>query len=285
MTTTTVIDSPHNQYVAAARALSTRKGRAAAGACLVEGPHAVGAVLEAAGDRVSEVFITSDLAAREPNLLRSARPATVVRVVSDRVLAALGETVRPQGVVAVVTTPAPAVDEVLRAGTRLAVLLDRVADPGNAGTVIRTADAAGADAVLLSAGSVDVWSAKVLRSTVGSAFHLPIVTGVASSSAVAAARAEGVQVLSTAADGATSLDDLIDSDALATPTLWLFGNEAHGLPPELSAMATATVRLAIYGRAESLNVAATAAICLYASARAQAGARPAAGRYARAAKR
>jgi RNA methyltransferase, TrmH family len=135
--------------------------------------------------------------------------------------------------------------------------------------VIRTADAAGADAVVLSAGSVDVWSGKSVRSSAGSVFHLPLVTGVDTTSAIERGRAAGCAVLATAADGESDLDDLIDSGALASPTVWVFGSEAHGLSEAARAGADRVARLPVYGRAESLNLAAAAAICLYASARAQ----------------
>jgi RNA methyltransferase, TrmH family len=270
MTSSTAIDSPHNAHVAAARSLLTRKGRAAASAFLVEGPHAVSSALESAGYQVREVFITEASAARETELVRAAaRGNVVVRLVTDRVLAVLRDTVTPQGVVAVVDIPEADLRGVFAARPRLAVMLDQVSDPGNAGTVIRTADAAGAGAVVVSSGSVDVWSGKAVRSTAGSTFHVPIVAGVSATAGVAAARSAGLQVLSTAADGDVSLDELIDAGALEVPTMWVFGNEAHGLTPEMKDLATTTVRLPIYGGAESLNLAAAAAICLYASAREQ----------------
>jgi TrmH family RNA methyltransferase len=250
--------------------LLTRKGRTAASAFLVEGPHLVADALGAPNRRVREVFITGSSADREVALLRTAAEAGVaVRVVSDRVLGSLRDTVTPQGVVAVVEMPSVDLAVALAGGLRLAVVLDRIADPGNAGTVIRTADAAGADAVVVAAGSVDVWSGKCVRSSAGSVFHVPLVTGVSVDSAVGQARAAGCVVLATAADGEVDLDTLIDEGALASPTVWLFGNEAHGLSDAVRGDADRVVRLPVYGRAESLNLAAAAAICLYASARAQ----------------
>jgi RNA methyltransferase, TrmH family len=216
------------------------------------------------------VFITDATADREVALMRTiAATGIALRMVSERVLASLGDTVTPQGVVAVVHMPDPDLTTVLGAGPRLAVVLDRIADPGNAGTVIRTADAAGAGAVVTTAGSVDVWSGKCVRSSAGSVFHLPIVTGVSPQAAVQQARAAGCLVFATAADGVDDLDDLVDTGALSARTVWLFGNEAHGVSADLRDLADRVVRLPVYGRAESLNLAAAAAICLYASARAQ----------------
>jgi TrmH family RNA methyltransferase len=264
-----VIGSDQNQHVAAARSLLTRRGRVAASAFLVEGPHAVGEVL--AGDHeVRELFTTDAAADRDVDLMRVAATRRIpVRVVTERVLARLGDTVTPQGLVAVVALPAADLRAVLAASPRLLVVLDSIADPGNAGTVIRTADAVGADAVILSQGSVDVYGGKVVRAAAGSLLHLPLVTGVEAGSAVAELRAAGITVFATAADGADSLDDLMDTDVLAAPTAWLFGNEAHGLPAALLDAADRRVRVPLRGRAESLNLAATAAICLHATARAQ----------------
>ncbi len=183
-------------------------------------------------------------------------------------LGALRDTVTPQGLVAVVATPVVDLVDACAAAPQLIAVLDQVSDPGNAGTVIRTADAAGASAVVVSRGSVDVWSGKCVRSSAGGVFHLPVVTGVPTEAALTQAKTAGCTVLATAADGTTDLDDLIDSGRLAGPTAWVFGNEAHGLPSAVRDLADHVVRLPIYGRAESLNLAATAAICLYASARA-----------------
>ena len=269
MTSSRPIDSPQNGQVAAARSLLTRKGRVAAAAFLVEGPHAVGEALATTGLVVRELFVTPSAADRDVELLRAAAGSGVpVRTVTDRVIAALGDTVTPQGVVAVVGTPAFDLAEVT-AASRLAVVLDGIADPGNAGTAIRTADAAGADAVILTSGSVDVWSGKCVRASAGSVFHLPVVTGVAPAAAYGWLAATGHQVLATSVTGTVDLDDLVDDGRLRMPTTWVFGNEAHGISAASVAAADLTVRLPIYGRAESLNLAATAAICLYASARAQ----------------
>jgi len=141
-----------------------------------------------------------------------------------------------------------------------------VRDPGNAGTVLRSSDAAGADGVIFAAASVDPYNSKCVRSSAGSLFHLPVVAGAPLGGAIAGLREAGLQVL--AADGsATSFLDVPGGPDLSRPTAWLFGNEAWGLPDELLALADAVVAVPIYGQAESLNLAAAAAVCLYASAR------------------
>lgn len=138
------------------------------------------------------------------------------------------------------------------------------AEPGNLGTIVRTADAAGADAVI-QVGGVDPYNGKAVRATAGSLFHLPIIDASAEQ-LLAGARRAGLTVLATSGAGGCGLDELIEAGVLAEPAAWLFGNEAHGLPESLLAQADHTVRVPIYGKAESLNLAAAVALCLYASA-------------------
>jgi TrmH family RNA methyltransferase len=142
------------------------------------------------------------------------------------------------------------------------VLLTNVRDPGNAGTVIRGADAAGAAAVLVSDASVDVHAPKVVRSTAGSLFHLPLVTGLSVEDTVAQLREAGIRVLAADGAGTTMLPDVDLRPAHA----WVMGNEAWGLEPEVRAVCDEVVRVPIYGKAESLNLAMAATVCLYASA-------------------
>jgi TrmH family RNA methyltransferase len=199
--------------------------------------------------------------ARHPELTAGADEIT------GKDAAALSETVTPQGLVAVCRLPRPQADDVLDRRPRLLALLVEPGDPGNVGTVIRTADAAGADAVML-AGGADPYSGKAVRASAGSVFHLPVV-GVDAPHLVAAAAARRLLTLATTGTGEDDLDDLDAAGTLARPTLWLFGSEAHGLPGELVRAADRSVRIPIHGAAESLNLAASAAVALYASARAQ----------------
>ena len=177
----------------------------------------------------------------------------------------MSDSVTPAGVVAVcryLPEPDPIGPE-----ARLVVLAADVRDPGNAGTLVRTSDAAGADSVWLAGESVDRYNPKTVRASVGSLFHLPVGVDPDPVSAVGAARSAGLTVLATAGDG--DLDLFEADDLLAGPTAWLFGNEAHGLPPELAALADHRVRIPMRGAAESLNLSTAAAVCLFASARAQ----------------
>jgi RNA methyltransferase, TrmH family len=157
----------------------------------------------------------------------------------------------------------------LAAGPRLVAVLAGIADPGNAGTILRTADAAGAAAVVFPDGSVDPYNGKCVRASAGSVFHLDLVRGGSAADAVRALRAGGLRVLAADAHGERDLDELSASGALRAPTAWVFGSEAHGLASDLAALAYARVRVPIHGLAESLNLAAAAAVCLYACASAQ----------------
>ncbi len=188
---------------------------------------------------------------------------------TDTVLAAMGETVTPQGVLGVAPLRDVPLPEALAGSPGLVAVLHEAADPGNAGTVLRTADAAGADAVVLTAGSVDPHNGKCVRATAGSLWHLPVVSGAPLPDVVRACRDAGLQVLATTGAGAQDLDDLADDGVLAAPTAWLFGNEAAGLPQDALELADRRVRVPLHGRAESLNLASAAAVCLYASARAR----------------
>lgn len=257
--------------VAAARALLRRQGRERAGRFLAEGPQAVSEAVGWAQQRpgeLLELFVTDRAATRYPELVAAARTAGArISPVTETAAAGLSDTATPQGLVAVCRAlPVPAAPAV--AGARLVVVLAGVADPGNAGTVIRVADAAGARAVVLAGQSVDPHNGKCVRASTGSIFHLPLAVELDARRAVQICRSEGLQVL--AADGATGedLDDVTDSGVLDRPTAWLFGSEAQGLAPELLAAADAAVAVPLHGRAESLNLASAAAVCLYSSARA-----------------
>lgn len=185
-------------------------------------------------------------------------------------LARLADTVHPQGVLAVCRWPGRTLAD-LPARPTLVVVCAQIRDPGNAGTVIRCADAFGADAVVFSADSVEVTNPKVVRASVGSVFHLPVITGVPLVEIVAAMHDRGVQLLAADGGGADRLDILAAGGELARPTAWLMGNEAWGLPPGHAALADRRVAVPLWGAAESLNLATAAAVCLYATASAQHG--------------
>jgi len=252
-----------NLRVKETRKLSRRSVRAERRLFLADGPKALEGALQAGC--VVEVFATPDASERYAALLA---PAPAVALVDDRALASLSDSVTPAGVVAVcsmVDVPPETAFAAGGGGPSLVVIAADVREPGNAGTLVRTADALGAGAVVLAGHSVDLYNPKTVRASVGSVFHLPVAVEPDPRAAVDAAQAAGLVVL--AADGAGELALSDAGSVLTGPVAWLFGNEAWGLPTELAGLADHRVRIPISGRAESLNLATAAAICLYETVR------------------
>jgi RNA methyltransferase, TrmH family len=246
--------------VAAAVKLHRHVARRRARLFLAEGANLV----EAASARglVREAFVTEPARQRYASLLST--QGFPVHLVSERAAKALSDTVTPAGLVAVCDMPATRLQDVLASSPRLIALAVEIGEPGNAGTLIRIADAMGAGAVILGGHSVDPYNGKCLRASAGSIFSVPVVAAPDVHAAISAVRAAGLQVLATTVDGNTRLDEA----DLAAPTAWLFGAESHGLSADIAGAADRRVRIPMSGGAESLNVAAAAAICLYQSARA-----------------
>lgn len=270
--------------------LAGRPARLKRGHFLAEGPQAVREALKLHQQRlvagaagvVTEVFASGSCLDRFPEFVELSQGVNA-RLATDEVLAAMADTVNPQGIIAVCRFLDVPLEEVLDAGPRLVAVLCQVRDPGNAGTVLRAADSAGADAVVLTASSVDIYNPKAVRSTAGSLFHLPVVLGADIAELTAACRARGIGILAADGYGSLNLDTLQDENArrrltgegpesayaLEQPTAWLFGNEAQGLSEEELALADHRVAVPVYGSAESLNLGTAATVCLYASARSQ----------------
>ncbi|MBL3665892.1 RNA methyltransferase [Streptomyces sp. M2CJ-2] len=275
--------SSRSPRVSAARRLAKRNFRGKERLFLAEGPQSVreAAVHRAAAGRdgghrpagaatLVELFATPEAAERYADIIGAARDAGArVHLAAEQVIADISTTVTPQGLVGVCHFLDTPFEEILAARPRLVAVLAHVRDPGNAGTVLRCADAAGAEAVVLTDASVDLYNPKAVRASVGSLFHLPVAVGVPVERAVAALRDTGVRVLAADGAGDRDLDDELDRCTMGGPTAWVFGNEAWGLPEETRALTDAVVRVPIHGKAESLNLATAAAVCLYASARAQ----------------
>jgi len=262
-----MIDNPRSPRVRAVAKLAKKSGRQDSGRFLLEGPQAVAEALGFRPELVEELYATEGIIERQPELVRVASAAGIeIETVAPTVLDAMADTVTPQGVVAVARQFPSSLAAVVAAGPRLVAVLEEVRDPGNAGTILRAADAAGADAVIFTGRTVDPYNPKVVRSTTGSLFHVPHVVGADLGEAVSALRGAGLQVLAADVAG----DDLLEARAsLSRPTAWVFGNEAHGLDEGQLALVDRTLRLPIYGAAESLNLATAASVCLYESAFAQ----------------
>ncbi|MDQ2757724.1 MAG: RNA methyltransferase [Actinomycetota bacterium] len=264
-----MLTNTRSDRVRGVRALSRRAVRERQGLFLVEGPQGVREAVVHRASCVQDLYVTPSAAGRYAAVLDAAHAAYLrVQEVSDEVLTAMGDeqaVVAHQGLLAVCRIDRATLSSVLAARPRLLCVLSSVRDPGNAGTVLRGADAAGADAVVVTTGSVDLYSPKVVRSTAGSLFHLPVVTGVPVEEVVEAVHAAGLLV--HAADGFG--ERLLGDVDLRAPHAWLFGNEAWGLPKEVRDLCDDVVRVPIHGLAESLNLAMAATVCLYASASVQ----------------
>ncbi len=284
------LSNPRADRVRDVARLAGRPARLKRGRFLAEGPQAVREALRLHQQRlaagapgvVHEVFASEACLDRYPEFEDLAE-GTSARLATDEVLAAMADTVNPQGIIAVCGFVDVSLEEVLDGGPRLIAVLCQVRDPGNAGTVLRAADAAGADAVVLTGSSVDIYNPKAVRSTAGSLFHLPVVLGADIDEVAAACRSRGIGLLAADGYGTLNLDILQDENAarrlgasvtesayaLENPTAWLFGNEAQGLSEAELGLADHRVAVPVYGAAESLNLGTAATVCLYASARSQ----------------
>ena len=255
-----VLTSTRSPHVARLRRLHERKGRQQSGTFLAEGPDCVSAAIDAGW--VREIVATPDhLLAR-----RAASSGIEVHEADERVLAAICDAQSTQGVVAECRIPERSVDE-LTSGHGPIVICDRLADPGNLGTIIRTAEAVGARGVVTTHGSVDAWNPKVVRASAGSIFRLPVVSVPTSSEAVLQVKAAGWRTIALTADAPDSVFSVIDelrvSGHTASKLAWLVGSEAHGVFPEALEVADQLASIPMRASVESLNAAISVAICLY----------------------
>jgi TrmH family RNA methyltransferase len=253
--------TPKSARVVAAVKLQRHTGRVRAGRFLAEGPNLVEAA--AARGVVEGVFATAAAVDRHRDLLRD----LAVTLVTEPAVKALSDTVTPSGLVAVCRTPDPRLVDVLVGKPTLIAVAVGLSEPGNAGTLIRIAHAMGAAAVVFAGDSVDPYNGKCLRSSAGSIFAVPVISETDTAGLFGQLRSAGLRIVATTLDGDTSLDDA--DTLLAMPTAWVFGPESQGLPDEVARLADDRVVIPMSTGAESLNVAAAAAICLYQSARAQ----------------
>lgn len=245
------------------RALAGRSARKRSGTFLVEGPQAVREAVRFAAEDVRDVYVTDDARVSHPEIVDEALEAGLyVHPVTDEVAHAMSEDA--QGVIAVVTArPEHGIDS-LPSGSTLVAVLSAVRDPGNLGAAIRVADAVGADAVVLAGDCVDPRSPKVVRASVGSVFHLPILRAAGIAESAAQLQEAGLELVAADVSGTAELG--AETHAMLTGRhAWVFGNEAWGLTESELASMDHVVRIPIAGHAESLNLATAAAVCLYAS--------------------
>jgi TrmH family RNA methyltransferase len=261
-----MLDNPRAARVKAVAKLATRGARSETGLFLLEGPQAVAEALAYRPQLIVELYATPTALERYTDIAQTAVDAGVdVEFVTESVLEAMADTVTPQGFIAVCHQFPTALKEIFQDGPKLVVILEEVRDPGNLGTIIRVADAAGADAIILTGRSVDLYNPKVVRSTTGSLFHLPITIDVELADVLPRVREAGLQLIAADIKG-IDLPTARAEGVLDAPTAWLFGNEARGLSEEHLKLAERSIRVPIYGDAESMNLATAAAVCLYESA-------------------
>jgi TrmH family RNA methyltransferase len=252
-----VLTSVKNPKVAAAMRLRRRAYRDEDGKFLVEGAQGVREALGTPG-ALETLFTADEL---DPLAVRAGQLGVEVHHVSPEVIERITSTVTPQPLVGIAWHRHVAISELPTVSS--VVILHEVRDPGNAGTILRSADAAGADGVVFSATSVDPYNPKAVRASAGSLFHLPMVRGMKTEDAIADLRRRGVRVLALDPEGA---ENLYRAD-LTGPLAFLFGNEARGLRRDLIEGADLSVRVPHRGPAESLNLAAAATVCLFERAR------------------
>ena len=249
-----MLENPRSPRVRAVAKLSKRSARQETGLFLLEGPQAVREALTYRSDALVELYATPGALDRHGDIRDAARAAGLdLELASEAVLDAMADTVTPQGIVAVARQTPSSVADVFAARPRLVAICEQGRDTGTLWTI-------------LTGKSVDPYNPKVVRSTTGSLFHLPIAVGVDLPEAVEQAHAAGIRVVAADVDGT---DFLASRDLLAEPTAWLFGNEARGLEEDALSHADLSLRLPIYGKAESLNLATAASVCLYETAFAQ----------------
>ena len=252
-----MIESLNSPHIARVKALIGSRGvkeRKASGHFVAEGMQCVREALTSdSGPRIETLYLTSN-GRNKVEQIADLAPLNTVDV-SDEVMKEMSETITPQGILAVCTIPQVSLNSIALNGTRRFIYLSEVQDPGNAGTILRSADAFAMDAVITSPGSVDMYSPKVVRSTAGSLWHIPVFESVPLDEVLSL----GVNAFSLGSEGSKNLNQYeLSGDILA-----VFGNEARGLATGQNVDSIAVVNIPMPGNAESLNLSAAASIVMY----------------------
>ena len=252
-----MIESLNSPHVARVKALIGSRGvkeRKAAGQFVAEGLQCAREALKSnSGPRIETLYLTSNGRSKVEEV--SDLSALNIVDVSDEVMKEMSETITPQGILAVCTIPQVTFDSISLNGSRRFIYLSEVQDPGNAGTILRSADAFAMDAVITSPGSVDMYSPKVVRSTAGSLWHIPVFESVPLQELLDL----GMNAFSLGAEGSKNLSQY----QMSGDTLAVFGNEARGLSTEQNMDSLDVVSIPMPGNAESLNLSAAASIVMY----------------------
>ena len=252
-----MIESLNSPHVARVKALIGSRGvkeRKNAGQFVAEGLQCAREALVAeSGPRIETLYLTANGRNKVEEFADLSQFNTVD--VSDEVMKLMSETITPQGIIAICTIPTTQLDSIALNGSRRFIYLSEVQDPGNAGTILRSADAFGMDAVITSPGSVDMFSPKVVRSTAGSLWHIPVFESISLEDLVG----RGVRGFTLGATGSKSLNDYVSTG----DTVAIFGNESRGLTTSENLSGIESVNIPMPGNAESLNLSAAASIVMY----------------------
>ena len=252
-----MIESLNSPHIARVKALIGSRGvkeRKNAGQFVAEGLQCAREALVAeSGPRIETLYLTANGRNKVEEFADLSQFNTVD--VSDEVMKHMSETITPQGIIAICTIPTTQLDSIALNGSRRFIYLSEVQDPGNAGTILRSADAFGMDAVITSPGSVDMYSPKVVRSTAGSLWHIPVFESISLEDLVG----RGVRGFTLGATGSKSLNDYVSTG----DTVAIFGNESRGLTTSENLSSIESVNIPMPGNAESLNLSAAASIVMY----------------------
>ena len=241
--------------------LQTKKGRKLKDKFLLEGARLCQEAIQSDWE-VEQIFYSQSFQDSEAgkNILNLAKPKKIgMLLVQEKVITKIAETETPQGIVALVQKKRFSLKDVLAKSPDTILALDNIKDPGNLGTILRTADAAGVFAVLLSQGSVELYNSKVVRTTMGSIFHLNPVDNLSFAQVMPELKNLGYQIVATLPQGGKRIDWLDFSGKICL----LIGNETLGLSEEMLKLADLKITLPIFGKAESLNAAVACGIILY----------------------
>lgn len=258
------IQSPSNPEIKQIAALHRTKERNAAGLFLIEGPHLLQEALASDLVKIERIYVTERYAQTSEGLQclqRAAQRAITLTELSEQAFSKAAETETPQGVLAVAALPNVGLDDL--PANQIVLFLDRVQDPGNVGTMIRTAAAAGAGGVIVADGGSDPFSGKVVRASQGAIFTLPVAARIPSAEVVEWAARKRLPIICTSPHAG----EVYYETNLSGAGLLVLGHESQGISSEMTNAADKLVRIPIIGRAESLNVAIAAAVLLFEAAR------------------
>ena len=261
----TSLNSPHIERVKALIGSRGKKNRELENTFVAEGIQVVREALSskmAEGLAVKKVYVTEEgLSKLSADIGDSVLSKFEIIQVSDQVMNAMADSESPQGILALCSTKSLKMSDLWQMKPKRVAFFWQIQDPGNAGTVIRTADACGFDAVVLSNESVDIFNPKTVRATVGSLWHIPVIADVKTEDFIEQARSNNLELFALTGDGTQQFTADFVGKIKDKPSVWIFGNEARGLPDLTSDLNT--VAIPMKGFAESLNVASAAAIVLH----------------------